>query len=177
MKNLSPLGLLVLLCASPVYAAMTDFKAGPVFTEYGKHAAIDGVTIAPTETFKIAFDAVKGAEPGSINRKFDTLARFINMHVANGAKLENIHLAIVVHGTATFDVLSSAAYKQVKGVENANTPLIQALINKGVRFIVCGQSAAAKDISADMLEKGVEVELSAMTAHARLQKQGYTLNP
>lgn len=176
MKYLAPF-LLACLFTTPAIAAMTDFKAGPVFTEYGKHAAVAGVSIAPTETFHVAFDATKAAEPGDINRKFDTLARFINMHVANGAKLENIHLAIVVHGSATFDVLSYAAYKQIKGVDNANTPLIQGLLNKGVRFIVCGQSAAAKDISADMLEKGVEVELSAMTAHARLQKQGYTLNP
>ncbi|MBU2978090.1 DsrE family protein [Alteromonas sp. C1M14] len=176
MKTLFSL-LFVLLCTTPAYAAISDFKAGPVFTDYGTHAPVPGVSIAPTETFNIAFDAVKGAEPGEINRKFDTLARFINMHVANGAKLENIHLAIVVHGSATFDVLSNAAYKQIKGVDNANTPLLQALLSKGVRVLVCGQSATAKDISANMLEKGVEVELSAMTAHAHLQQQGYTLNP
>jgi intracellular sulfur oxidation DsrE/DsrF family protein len=47
-----------------------------------------------------------------------------------------------------------------------------------VRIILCGQSAAGLglDETADLLP-GVEVALSAMTAHALLQQDGYTVNP
>ena len=46
-----------------------------------------------------------------------------------------------------------------------------------MKVILCGQSAAAQNIDDSELMKGVELELSAMTAHAQLQQQGYTVNP
>ena len=51
------------------------------------------------------------------------------------------------------------------------------MIDQGVRVIVCGQSAAYYDVENDALLPGVEMALSAMTAHAVLQQQGYALNP
>ena len=51
------------------------------------------------------------------------------------------------------------------------------MMGQGVRIIICGQSAAANGVRADELIEGVEVELSAMTAHALLQQAGYTVNP
>ena len=50
-------------------------------------------------------------------------------------------------------------------------------MSNNVRVILCGQSAAAYDVKNDELVNGVEVELSAMTAHALLQQKGYTMNP
>jgi intracellular sulfur oxidation DsrE/DsrF family protein len=46
-----------------------------------------------------------------------------------------------------------------------------------VRFILCGQSAAANGVKKADLIEGVELHLSAMTAHALLQQDGYTVNP
>ena len=46
-----------------------------------------------------------------------------------------------------------------------------------VRVILCGQSAVAYNVEASQVVAGVEVELSAMTAHALLQQNGYTVNP
>lgn len=46
-----------------------------------------------------------------------------------------------------------------------------------MRVILCGQSAAASGIERVDLLPGVEMALSAMTAHALLQQDGYTLNP
>lgn len=167
----------MLFLAFGANAGIQDFKPGPVFEQYGTHAPVAGVSIGADETFKIAFDVVAGAKEGSVNRGFDRLARFINMHVANGASLENIELAMVVHGAATYELLKNDEFKKIKGTDNANIALLQALMENGVRVLVCGQSAVAKDIVPDMFEKGVEVELSAMTAHAHLNKQGYSLNP
>jgi intracellular sulfur oxidation DsrE/DsrF family protein len=159
------------------HAGTDDFAAGPVFDNYGKHAPVPGVSVSPQQQFKVAFDVAKGADAGKVNRKFDSLARFINMHVANGAKQENIQLALVVHGSATLDVINNATYQKRKGEDNGNLSLLRALIDKGVRVIVCGQSSAANDVSTEMLIEGVEMDLSAMTAHARLSEQGYSTNP
>ena len=60
---------------------------------------------------------------------------------------------------------------------NPNVALIDALREKGVRIIICGQSAAAYGVKKDDFYTGVELALSAMTAHALLQQDGYTVNP
>ena len=165
------------LSLSPVHASEPVFKTGPVFEQFGKHAAVSGVSIAPEQRFKIAFDVARGAEAGSMNQGFNKLARFINMHVANGARVENLQLALVVHGSATLDVVKNAVYKKRTDHQNASEKLLLALMDKGVRVIVCGQSSAKHKVTQQMLIEGVEMDLSAMTAHARLAQEGYSLNP
>ena len=68
---------------------MSAFKPGPVLTEFGAHAAVPGVEQLPADTeFAIAFDVSTPAAEGSPNRGFDSAARFLNMHVANGVPQE-----------------------------------------------------------------------------------------
>ncbi|AEF02187.1 hypothetical protein ambt_03175 [Alteromonas naphthalenivorans] len=35
------------------------------------------MSVSPQQQFKVAFDVAKGADVGKVNRKFDSLARFI----------------------------------------------------------------------------------------------------
>ena len=118
------------------------------------------------------------AEPDKINRTIESAARFINMHVAAGVPEKNIHLAIVVHGGAAFDLTSQEFFSAHKdGRTNASAAAIAQLQEHGVDFYLCGQSAAAQGITNADLLPGVKMALSAMTAHAVLQQQGYTINP
>jgi len=90
----------------------------------------------------------------------------------------NIQLAIVVHGGAAFDLTNQeffAAHKD--GRKNASAAAIAQLQDHGVQIYLCGQSAAAHGITNADLLPGVKMSLSAMTAHALLQQQGYTINP
>jgi intracellular sulfur oxidation DsrE/DsrF family protein len=75
-------------------------------------------------------------------------------------------------------LLSEAAW-QAKAKEGANGShaLVRDLLDEGVRVILCGQSAAAHGITQADLIPGVEMALSAMTAHALLQQAGYSVNP
>ena len=95
------LGFAAALLVAGQASAKSDFDYGPVFDTFGKHAHVEGVSFPENQTFKVAFDVAKAASPGEVNRKFESLARFINMHVANGVKQENVSLALVVHGSAT----------------------------------------------------------------------------
>jgi intracellular sulfur oxidation DsrE/DsrF family protein len=166
----------VAVCA-PVHANLNDFKDGPVIKGYGKNASVATSTVNEDTKLKVAFDVAKGADKGEVNRKFDSLARFINMHVASGVRKDNIQLALVVHGKASMDLLDNLTYQKAHNLDNPNKPLIKALLANNVRVILCGQSAAAYDISFAQLIDGSEMELSAMTAHALLQNDGYTVNP
>jgi len=155
-------------------AAPADFETGPLIKEFGPVAAVPGaVPLAKGTAFNVAFDVTQQGEEGGLNRNFESAARFLNMHAAVGVSPENMNLAVVVHGAAVADVTNDAAY----GGDNANAELIKALLANRVRVIVCGQSAAFRGVTADDLLPGVEMAVSAMTAHALLQQKGYTLNP
>ena len=164
----------LLLVSGLAYAGPEDFHDGPLITEYGQVAAVpEAMTIPEGAEFKIAFDIAKAAEPGELNRKIASSARLLNMHAEAGLPPEATSIAIVVHGGAHKDLTIDAAY----GGENANAGLIAALIDAGVRIELCGQTAAYYGIIKADLLPGVELSLSAMTSHALLQNEGYTLNP
>lgn len=156
------------------YAGPEDFHNGTLIPDFGKIATVpDAIAIPEGTEFKIAFDIAQAAEPGKINRRIVSAARLLNMHAEAGLPPEATSIAIVVHGGASKDLVTNTSY----GGENASADLIAALIDAGVRIELCGQSAAYHGISKADLLPGIELSLSAMTSHAVLQNQGYTLNP
>ncbi len=60
---------------------------------------------------------------------------------------------------------------------NPNTAMLKALGDAGVTIYLCGQSAAHRGYGVEELNPAVTMALSAMTAHVRLQSEGYTLIP
>lgn len=159
-----------LAAASPTIADESAFHAGSAIPAFGKVATIEGAAPIPADaSFKIRFDVSKKADPAGLNRTFESDARFINMHEEAGVARDNINLAVVIHGGAVNDV--------TKAEGNANAPLIAALSEHGVKFYVCGQSAAYYDVAAEDMLPGAAMSLSAMTAHALLDAEGYSFNP
>lgn len=167
------IALAAALLAMPVAAlaqAPDNFTTGPIITDYGKVADVPAATpLAETTRLKVAFDVVKAADTGKANRSLDSVARFLNLHARAGVAPENISAAIVVHGPAANDLLIRKSNKSVA--------LISALIDAGVTIQLCGQTAAYRGIRSDDLLPGVTLSHSAMTAHALLQQDGFTLNP
>lgn len=154
-------------------AGQADFVPGPVIPAYGAIARVEGAAPLPANaSFKVAFDVSRPSDAGKVNRGLETATRFLNMHVASGVPESNIAITIVVHGAAAQDLTRPAA-----GAESPNAALIAALVSHGVRIYLCGQTAVALDIAAEDLLPGVQMALSAMTIHALLQQDGYTLNP
>ena len=100
------------------------------------------------------------------------------MHARAGVPADRSRVSVIVHGQAAHDLLNAGAYaKRNEGKPNPNAPLIAALVGAGVEIQLCGQTAAALGIDKAELQPGVKLALSAITAHALLQHQGYTLNP
>ena len=167
------------LLATAAQAQDTDWQLGPVFADFGPHAAVEGIDNFPADTeFAHSFDVAKHGEGEQRNRGIESAARFINMHAAHGVDPANMRIAVVVHGTAVLDVLTDEARTAGDyGTTNPSGDMVRAMLAQGVRFIVCGQSAAGQDITQADLIPGVEMALSAMTAHALLQQAGYSVNP
>jgi len=172
MRNLiaPALALLLVSPASAQQASLDAFATGPVFEDFGPHAPVESAErLSNLERFSIAFDVAKRADEGARNRSFESAARFMNMHVAAGVPKDRIELAVVVHGRAVFNLTATQS--------NGSAAMVEEMLGKGIRFIVCGQSAAAYGVTKSDLIEGVELHLSAMTAHAQLQQSGYTVNP
>ncbi len=180
LRSLLSLGLALLATATATAAAAQDaapypFHAGPLIPTFGRIADVDAsVPIPPGTVFRVVFDTAKlgGKE---LNRTLESVARFLNMHVKACVPASDLHVAIVVHGPAVRDVTIAGGARD--GAANPNAPLVEALLAHGARIIACGQSAAGLRVTRADLLPGVEMALSAMTAHALLQQQGYTLNP
>ncbi|MEL6483480.1 MAG: DsrE family protein, partial [Bacteroidota bacterium] len=125
---------------------------------------------------KAVFDVVYSPEgQGLFNKSIETAARFLNMHAQNGFAPEKLHVALVVHGGATQDLLNNTYFEENFSTSNENIDLLKALMNTGTEIIVCGQSLAARGYRAEQLVPGVKVALSAMTALIQLQETDYQL--
>lgn len=167
-----------LTAAAPANAGPDQFTKGPVITASGAVTKVDSdVPLPPGMDWKMDFD-VPSAQPGKLNPHIDAAARFVNMLAASGVPMSKIHAAVVLHSEGLLDVLTAPEYaKQSDGVANPNEAVIKQLIAKGVPVYACGQSAALFSIAKADVIPGVKFALSAMTVHAMLQSQGYTINP
>ena len=168
----------LLLAAGEARAQSREFgpvihSAGPVFE------VPDPDFETPTDMrLRIAYEMVDAPEsPEELNVHLVTAARFLNMHARAGVPLENLDVALVVHGLAGKAMLDDTGYRQKEGVDNPNKRLIRELHEAGVRIILCGQTAAARDLPRERLLPEVEVALSAMTALLVLQEDGFRVNP
>lgn len=178
MKALMLNVTLLLVLSMSVQAFAAEFSDGPVIFGYGKHAPVQqDIPVEKSTELKVVFDVSQAGKDGTLNRGYDSVARFLNMHVASGVDIKNINLAIVVHGSATNEMRSAKAYKAKYKKENPNVELLSMLMKSGVQVVQCGQSAAYHQmVNEDMID-GVEMALSAMTAHALLASDGFSQNP
>ena len=176
-ENTMRVSILTLSLLLSSFAVLAN-EPSPVIKDFGYFYDVPGkAPIAKNTQFKIAFDVAKSASLGEQNNHINSLARFINMHVASGVDPKNISLALVIHGSASFDVLKTEIYEARFNASNKSQSLITQLLNNNTQVFVCGQSATHHKVATKDLIPGVIMSLSAMTAHAQLQQQGFTLNP
>ena len=162
-----------------VVEAQQRAQAGPMIESAGAVFRVAPTLATPVDRdYRLAFEvATPAPSPDRLNVAFNTAARFLNMHGQAGVPAERIAAALVVHGGASLELLDDEAYRERLGTDNPNAALIRELVETGHRVILCGQSAASRDVPTDRLVDGVEVALSAMTAFMLLQDEGYRVNP
>lgn len=170
----------VLLTTTTFQAFAGAPVTGPVVKDYGPVFAPpeNAYNLAGDVHYKVTMDVSNtGDFVEDRNRHMESAARFLNMHARSGIAPENIDFAIIVHGAATKDLLSDESYKQRYQEPNPNTGLLAGLEKAGVKIYLCSQSAAYKKFGYDEFNPAVTLAVSAMTAHVRLQSEGYTLIP
>ncbi|MEO9892555.1 DsrE family protein [Aurantibacter sp.] len=173
-KSLKSIVLILILLGST--ACISAQKTGPVIKDYGKVWKIDHLDFKTNKsnTFKALFDVSYSPEDKmKLNGSLETAARFLNMHVQDGVPLEQIKVALVVHGNSSKDLLNSKAYKAKYGVVNPNEKMLKDLMNVGVDIVFCGQTFSSLGYLRNDLIPGVQISLSAMTALIQFQEDEY----
>ena len=129
-------------------------------------------------TYKVVFDAGSGSrDAATLNHELVSVARYMNMHARNGVPLENMDIAVVLHGAALKSALTDVAFESRFEITNPNQDLIMKLHKAGVAFYACGQSMGFGGVTKNELLAPVKVGLSAMTMLTYLQTDGYALLP
>lgn len=149
-----------------------------VISDFGETYTIPGAIEVgtPAEGLRAVFDVAVGSEdPAEVNRRIETVARFLNMHAAAGYPRERLQAVLVLHGTAARDALDNTGFRRRYGTGNPNLLLLEQLAEAGVGVFLCGQSAASRGLDADEIAAPVEVALSAMTVLLAKQAEGYGL--
>ncbi len=172
--------LVISFVSSHLSAEPLKATKGPVFTDYGPVFKVPDSDIKLVKGFKykVLFDIAKGAEETfNLNRKIESVARFINMHVMNGVALTDMEIAVVLHGSATRDVFTQKAYQTRFLDNNPSLDMIEQLHAKGVKFYLCGQSLYFQQGKKSDLAPQVNLALSAMTVSTMLRAEGFSLIP
>jgi intracellular sulfur oxidation DsrE/DsrF family protein len=170
----------VLGCIMFLAAHADEPMLGPAIEGYGPTFPIDDrdVPLEEGATYRAVFDVAGYSDDlESLNSRLVSVARFLNMHARNGTPVENMELAVVLHGAAVKNVLGDNAYRARYETANPNLELIGRLHEAGVRFYVCGQSMTFGGVEKSELTSEAEVALSAMTMLTVLQNDGYALLP
>jgi intracellular sulfur oxidation DsrE/DsrF family protein len=136
-----------------------------------------GMDLPKDAVWKHAFDAAV-AGGGEVNGGLGRADAFREIMEDAGAASDQITVAVVVHGKAIFDVVNATRHaSEVEGSDHPNSVLVERIIDSGGEIWVCARAAASHDVGDDDLLPGVRFAPSAMSAHAELQRRGFSLNP
>lgn len=153
--------------------------SGPVIESFGPAHVVPGdpFNLLPGTPYRIVMDV--GADPGEgvPNRSIESMARFLNMSARHGIEPANLQIAVVLHGSGAVAALNQSAHQRLHASPNSSAGLIKALADAGIRFYLCSQTAGYYGYQSVDLLPQITMAVSAMTAHVRLQSEGYRLIP
>lgn len=153
----------------------------PVVQGYGAIAPMPDAKERPDHAlrYRVLFSVNKvAASPDQANPNLEKVARFLNLLGADGVRPAPGDVAVVISGPATPLVMNDAAYaERTKIAKNPNLPLIAALKAVGVSVRVCSQALVGNKVDPATVDKGIEIDVSALTTTATLQLRGWALIP
>lgn len=152
-----------------------------VISGYGAITPVEGAVERPDHSlrYRVLFSVTKAAaSPDKVNPSLEKVARFLNLLGVDGVRPAPGDVVVIVHGPATPIVARDAAYAKKTGIAaNPNLALIGTLKSVGVSVRVCSQALVGNKIDPAAVEKGVEIDVSALTTMATLQLRGWALIP
>ncbi|CAL66255.1 DsrE family protein [Christiangramia forsetii] len=151
----------------------------PTIDGYGKIKYFDDTAELPDTslTYKMIFNIDSEKEKEGVNAGLWKIARTLNLLKAGNVANEKIDIVAILHGEATYAILSHEEYKKQFKTQNPNMELLKLLKENGVTVFVCGQAMASRKIKKEDMNAYTEMALSALTVLPHYQLKGYALIP
>ena len=163
--------------AGPAKGA-TRTATHPTIQGYGSVVRLPDAAHQPRPGTKLLVDVTRGGDPNKLNPAIEKVAKYVNLYAGGGAEPADVQIAVVFHGDATLSVLNADAYaEKFKTQGNPNLDLLHQLHEAGVELSVCGQSLISKGSQPEEVAVLVDTAVSALTAVANLQADGYAYLP
>ena len=170
-----------LVLALQAGAVMAADPRHPVVAQFGAISPMPEAKERPDRSlhYRVLFSVTKATTaPDQVNTNLEKVARFLNLLGADGVRPAPGDVAVVIHGAATPLVMTDAAYaERTKVAKNPNLPLVAALRSAGVSVRVCSQALVGNKVDPATVDKGIEIDVSALTTMATLQLRGWALIP
>ncbi len=174
MKKIASLVVAFLIAAT----SFSQDKVNPIIKDFGPVYEIPDAVEKPDPkmNYKLLVDLVMGStKPDTINLGIEAACTLLNLHGVGGVPKEKINMVMAVHNAAGYTVMNNDAYKARYKVDNPNLPMIKALLDAGVKIVVCGQTLKKRGIDPSTLAPGVGVATSALTTITTHQLKGYAM--
>jgi intracellular sulfur oxidation DsrE/DsrF family protein len=160
------------------FIAVTSFsqdKVNPIIKDFGPVYEIPDAIEKPDPkmNYKLLVDLIMGSKADTINLGIEAACTLLNLHGVGGVPKEKINMVMAVHNAAGYTVMNNEAYRARYKVDNPNLPMIKALVDAGVKIVVCGQTLKKRGIDPSTLAPGVGVATSALTTITTYQLKGY----
>jgi len=135
----------------------------------------------PNLQYKLLMEEVVPIKDSAAAKDFSEglseVGRIMNLHVASGIPKNKLSVVVVVHGPALYALYTNEAYRKKWGINNPNIPLINELMNNGVKFIACGQAMNFLDVKKEDMVSRINISLTAQTVLSHYQLKGYVWYP
>lgn len=124
--------------------------------------------------YKIIFDIFTDSEDhAEVNKSLNKVVNYVNLFKEQGVPDENIKAVVILHGSATKNVLDDVAYKRFFKTENPNKKLINSLNEANVELLVSRQSYDGNAFKKEDKLSPVKMAISAMATLEWYQSAGY----
>lgn len=166
----------MLLLAFVAITVNAQEKVNPIIKDFGPVYEIPEAVEKPDPKMKynLLVDLVMAsAKPDTINLGIEAAITLLNLHGVGGVPKENLNMVMAVHNAAGYTIMNNEAYRQRYKTDNPNLPMIKALVDAGVKIVVCGQTLKKRGIDPTALAPGVGIATSALTAITTYQLKGY----
>jgi len=177
MKNKLLFHLSIILLSTFTLTGYAQTPANPIIKDYGTIYSLDNVNLPDkTKEYKIVIDLKPPNDDYTkVNKGLINVARALNLHAVGGVPLEQLHVAVAIHYTATPIVLNNVGYQKKYGVDNPNLELISKLKDAGVEIYICGQSLVARKYAFENVNPDITIGLSMLTVVTEKMMKDYSL--
>jgi intracellular sulfur oxidation DsrE/DsrF family protein len=177
MKNKLLFHLSIILLSTISFTVSAQTPSNPIIKNYGTINGLENVTLPDKSLdYKIVIDLKTANDKfDSVNKGLINVARALNLHAVGGIPIEQLHVAVAIHYTATPLVLNNDGYQKKYGVDNPNLELISQLKDAGVEIYICGQSLVARKYAFENVNPDVSIALSMLTVVTEHTMKGYSL--